>query len=190
MLRISDLIYKNKSEPLVYWRWFVKGIPGDLGIHLRRYTYSRLLNTCGVNLNIMENVDIESPLTISIGNNVGINRLCQIKGEGGLFIGNDVLIGPLCVIWTINHRFNNRLIPIRKQGYEKKPVHIGDDVWIGANSIILPGATINNGAVIAAGAIVSGNVEEHTTYRSGFSKRVSDRYLEEDLMHKSIISNE
>lgn len=51
--------------------------------------------------------------------------------------------------------FKNRGIEIRSQGYEYRPVVIGDDVWIGASCVILPGVTLGKGSVIAAGAVVT-----------------------------------
>lgn len=51
-------------------------------------------------------------------------------------------------------------MPIREQGEEERPVVVGDDVWIGANVVILPGVEIKRGAVIAAGAVVTKDVGE------------------------------
>ena len=79
-------------------------------------------------------------------------------------IGDYVLIGPNTLITTVNH-------PISPKGRRNKigitaPVTIGDDVWIGGNVSVLPGVTIGNNVVIAAGAIVTKSVEENKIYIS------------------------
>jgi maltose O-acetyltransferase len=69
-------------------------------------------------------------------------------------IGDDVMMGPEVLIYTSNHTMEAG-IPMRLQPLKSAPVHIGNDVWIGARCIILPGVTIGDGAVLAAGAVVT-----------------------------------
>ena len=95
-----------------------------------------------------------------IGNNSFIGRGTFINAAGGVRIGSDVLIGPGVKIWSADHQFSSREIPIRAQGHSVSPVVIGDDVWIGVNSVILRGATIGKGAVIAAGSVVTKDIAE------------------------------
>lgn len=95
---------------------------------------------------------------ISIGKRVFINSGCKFQDQGGITIGNDVLIGHNCVIATLNHLFD----PERRADMIPSPVEIGDKVWIGANVTILPGVKIGEGAIIAAGAVVTKNVEALT----------------------------
>ena len=97
-------------------------------------------------------------LNIHVGDDVFINSNCSFQDQGGIFIGDRCLIGQSVVFATLNHgeHPNDRgdLIP--------KPIHIGNDVWIGSNSTILPGVTIGDGSIIAAGAVVSKDVEENS----------------------------
>lgn len=67
------------------------------------------------------------------------------------------MMGPYCLIYTRNHKYQiTPEVPFRKQGYEEfKPVTIGTNVWIGARVIILPGVTIADNTVVAAGAVVT-----------------------------------
>lgn len=77
-------------------------------------------------------------------------------------IGKNVMMGPNVAIITENHRFDRMDVPIREQGYyDRKPVVINDDVWIGMRVIILPGVTVGKGAILAAGAVVTKDVPEY-----------------------------
>jgi maltose O-acetyltransferase len=94
---------------------------------------------------------------ISIGDCSMIGADSIIGSAAPVEIGNDVLMGPDVIIYTSNH--GTKLgEPMRLQPMENAPVRIGNDVWIGARCIILPGVTIGDGAVIAAGAVVTQNV--------------------------------
>lgn len=100
-------------------------------------------------------------LNITIGDNSGIGEYSAIYGT--CYIGDNVLMAPECIIYTVNHNFMDISRLILKQGVsEEKPVTIGNDVWIGRRVIILPGVTIGNGSVVAAGSIVTRDVEEYT----------------------------
>ena len=70
-------------------------------------------------------------------------------------IGDGVLIGPCVLIWSQNHCYEERDLPIREQGYKRSQVTVEDDVWIGARAIILPGVRLSRGTVVAAGAVVT-----------------------------------
>ena len=94
---------------------------------------------------------------IHIGKQVFINMGCKFQDQGGIYIGDGALIGHNVVLATLNHakspRDRGTMIPA--------PIHIGKHVWIGSNSTILPGVTIGDGAIVAAGAVVSKDVPEN-----------------------------
>ena len=92
---------------------------------------------------------------ICIGNNFYINAYCHLLGE--IYIGNDVQIGPQTVMWARDHKFAKGQA-IREQGHESAAIVIGNDVWIGAHCTILKGVVIGDGAVVAAGAVVTKDV--------------------------------
>ncbi len=94
---------------------------------------------------------------ISIGRRVFINEGCCFQDQGGIEIGDDCLIGQQVVIATLNHD----LTPSRRGDMLPKPVKIGKNVWIGAHATILPGVTVGDNAVIAAGAVVTKDVPEN-----------------------------
>lgn len=95
---------------------------------------------------------------LTIGNNVFINSGCRFQDQGGILIGDNTLIGHNVVLATLNHNLD----PSKRGNIYPSPIKIGKNVWIGANSTILPGVTIEDGAVIAAGAVVSKDVPMNT----------------------------
>ena len=95
---------------------------------------------------------------ITIGKNVFINFDCTFLALGGITIEDDVLIGPKVSLITENHPLN----PEERKGLAGKPILIKKNAWIGANATILPGVTIGENAVVAAGAVVSKDVPDDT----------------------------
>lgn len=96
-----------------------------------------------------------------IGNNVGISPNCFIQVRGEVEIQDDVIIGPGSSIFSENHIYTNKLLPIRLQGVVRDKVLIQKGAWLGANCIILSGVTIGKNAVVAAGSVVTKNVNDY-----------------------------
>lgn len=101
---------------------------------------------------------------IKIGKNFSCNTYCHINASvgGTIFFGNDVLVGPNVIVRTANHNFQNVNKAINQQGHNYSDIRIANNVWIGANCIILSGLEIGEGAVIAAGAVVNKSVEPYS----------------------------
>jgi acetyltransferase-like isoleucine patch superfamily enzyme len=95
---------------------------------------------------------------ISIGKNVFINHACSFLDMGGIVIEDDVLIGPKVNIITENHPLD----PRDRKALITKSVTIKRNVWIGAGATILPGVTIGENSIVAAGAVVSKDVPANT----------------------------
>lgn len=115
--------------------------------------------------------------SLSIGSSTYIGEGNNIRAAGGrITIGENCLISQNVSIIASNHNMKPSL-PIIKQGWSKLNnfVIIKDDVWIGAGSIILPGVTIGNGAVIAAGSVVTRNVEEYAIVAGNPAKKIKSR---------------
>lgn len=91
---------------------------------------------------------------ITIGKNVFINTCCHFQDQGGIFIGDRVLIGHNVTLATLNHGFSSE---DRGTTYPA-PIIIKDNVWIGANTVVVAGVTIGENAVIAAGAVVTKDI--------------------------------
>lgn len=95
---------------------------------------------------------------ITIGKDVFINSGCHFQDQGSITIGDGSLIGHNVVLATINHDLNPK--ENRKNHYA--PIKIGSHVWIGSNATVLPGVTVGDWAVIAAGAVVTKDVPART----------------------------
>ena len=122
---------------------------------LRAFCARHMLTSCGENVNVERHARFGRGVTLGDRSGIGINASIGEQTH----IGSDVMMGPDCVIYTRNHRFDRLDIPMREQGYGPvEPVVIGDDCWIGGRVTILPGVHIGNGAVIAAGAVVTKDV--------------------------------
>lgn len=95
---------------------------------------------------------------ITIGKDVFINSGCHFQDQGGIQIGDGALIGHNVVLATINHDLN----PEENRKNHYAPITIGAHVWIGSNATILPGVTLGDWAVVAAGAVVTQDVLPRT----------------------------
>jgi acetyltransferase-like isoleucine patch superfamily enzyme len=95
---------------------------------------------------------------LSIAKNVFINHACSFLDMGGITIEDEVLIGPKVNLITENHPVN----PNERRALITKPIIIKRKAWIGAGATILPGVTIGENAIVAAGAVVSKDVPENT----------------------------
>jgi acetyltransferase-like isoleucine patch superfamily enzyme len=104
---------------------------------------------------------------------IGVNATLD-SGQGGLTIGNNVLIGPNAVIITGNHDYEKADLLSIEQEYYGKPIHIGDNVWIGSNAVVLGGVSIGEHSVVAAGAVVSSDVDAYTVVGGIPAKKIRD----------------
>lgn len=99
---------------------------------------------------------------VRIGHGSELNNFALINGAGGVTIGKRVLIGPGARLISYEHCYSDANTAIADQEYIYKPIVIEDDVWIGANSVILAGVTIGSGSVIGAGAVVTRSCEPYS----------------------------
>ena len=112
---------------------------------------------------------------IVIGKNVFINSCCHFQDQGGIAIGDGTMIGHNVVLATINHD----LEPEKNRKNHYAPINIGNHVWIGSNVTILPGVTIGDWAVVAAGAVVTKDVPPMTV-AGGIPARCIKRIADKD----------
>lgn len=112
--------------------------------------------------------------SINIGDNVFIGSGCEFNIKKNITIGNDTLIASGCRF--IDHDHGMELGELmRNQKCPEAEIIVGNDVWIGCNSVILKGVKIGNSAIIAAGAIVNRNVEDYEIWGGVPARKIGDR---------------
>ena len=101
---------------------------------------------------------------VKIGKNSCINSGVVIYSGNGIKIGADVLIAANCTIAPVNHQYMSRHMTIRQQRFQpsKGGIVIEDDVWIGANTVILDGAILKKGCVVGANSLVNTELESYS----------------------------
>ena len=124
---------------------------------LRSLLVKALVTQSGKAPRVKKNADI-SPY-LEIGDYSELGTRCMIHGN--VKLGSYVIMGPDVKIYARNHKFESLDKPIALQGKEYLRTEIGDDVWIGANSIILPGVKVGNHCIVAAGSIVTKDVPDY-----------------------------
>ena len=112
---------------------------------------------------------------ITVGSRTAIGAFNFIHGGGGVTIGSDCLLGPYVSVFSEDHRFEDVNVPVREQGEVRSRVYIGDDVWIGAGSVILSGVRIGSHTVVAAGSVVTRDLESNTIYGGNPAKQIRRR---------------
>lgn len=185
------------EEILDVVRLLLRNYPGRIGYKLRREYWKRAFLHCGSKFNIdiegiisgSKNIILKDHVTFStrvtidanqakltIGNRFSCSNNVFMGATGGeMIIGNDVMIGPNVVLRASNHVFNRTDIPMRDQGHSFGKIIIEDDVWIGANAVILPNVTIGKGAIIAAGAVVTKDVPPYSIVAGVPAKTIKSR---------------
>lgn len=119
-----------------------------------------LLGKVGRNPNILTGFHCDNGLNIEVGDEFLANYNVTILDIAKVIMGDNVWIGPGTLIATVGHPLN----PAGRRQHLgiAKPIHIGNDVWIGGNATILPGVTIGNNVVVAAGAVVTKDIPDNT----------------------------
>ncbi|MCF8275074.1 MAG: CatB-related O-acetyltransferase [Flavobacteriaceae bacterium] len=133
-----------------------------------------IFNLCGKHVNVERNAFFGSGKAIKIGDYSGIGYKCKIASN--TVIGKYVMMAPEVIIFGTNHNYSDLDKPMCLQGNtELHQTIIGDDVWIGQRSIILPGRCIGQGAIIAAGSVVTKDVEPYAIVGGNPAKKIKSR---------------
>ncbi|MDO5844977.1 MAG: sugar O-acetyltransferase [Methanocorpusculum sp.] len=128
----------------------------------------KLFGSVGVNLTLCLPIHVDFGCNIFVGDNCLINMNCTFLDSNKIIIGDRVLIAPDVKIYTAGHPIEGE-----ERSYDigggktwnnvfAKPVKIGNDVWIGGGSVILPGITIGNNVVVGAGSVVTHDIEDNS----------------------------
>jgi acetyltransferase-like isoleucine patch superfamily enzyme len=153
-LRDSFISKPIKALRYLFVNWFVCKLLNEVpSWRFRKFFYKLVGMKISNGSIINQGFEYFSPDRLTIGACTHINRKCFIDARGHCFIGNNTSISHEVLILTGTHDINSINF-----SETHKPVKIKDHVWIGARAIILPGITIGKGAVVAAGAVVTKNV--------------------------------
>ena len=123
---------------------------------LREKIAKKLFNFVGEDVVIRPHVKISYMENLELGDRSSIGDRSVVVAAGGVMIGADVMMGPEVMIYSQNHEITPQNVKLIDGQAINKKVTIEEDVWIGARAIILPGAKIARGSVVAAGAVVPG----------------------------------
>lgn len=155
---IRRAYWKIRAECKELSLWLICAIPKGVGDWLRSKTLPHFLADLGDSTIIQDRFRVANPEKVSIGSHCNLAQGVFLTGGGGITIGNYVGMGPDTKVWSVNHRYEDPDIPWIKQGYEKLPVVIEDDVWLGASCFVMPGVRIGKGAIVSAGTILMKSV--------------------------------
>jgi maltose O-acetyltransferase len=142
----------------------------------------RLFESSGVGVNVHRGARFGTGRNIKVGNYTNLGENVRLNGRGGIKLGDHVLMGPDVIIYTGTHTYDDISVPLQRQAMRYALVTIGDDVWLGARVIILPGVTIGKGCIVGANAVVTRDLPPYTI-AVGIPARVikyRDRALSKD----------
>lgn len=137
----------------------LEALPFFAGSPLRRFFLKIVARKIGKQVFIAQRASIRHAYNLELGDHVGINQDCILHCRGGVSIGNHVFLGQRVMINTGDHRYEDATRTIWEQGAFYLPVKIGNDVFLGMGAIVMPGVTIADGTVVAAGAVVTKDTE-------------------------------
>lgn len=141
-----------------------KNAEGSIPMGLRYICIKRLAKKCGKNVAIFPYFTLKHIDNMTIGDNVSIHTMCYLDALGGINIGDNVSIAHQCSLVSFDHTYTDIDTPIKYNNVLKGRIEIKNDVWIGCAVRILQGVTIGPRSIVAAGAVVTKDVERNCLY--------------------------
>lgn len=136
----------------------------DFKLLLRYFDLKNGAEKIGKNIFIGDYVRLKNIQYLSIGDNFSVHEFSYLDCIGGVKIGNNVSIAHNCSLVSFDHTWNEQDLPIKYNSTICQEIIIGDDVWIGCGVRILSGSVIEDRVIVAAGAVVKGNLETGYLY--------------------------
>ena len=154
---VNLIFFKSSWLPFSFFKVFILRI---FGANIGKYIV------------IKPSVNIKYPWKLKLGNNVWIGENVWIDNLDKVDIGNNVCISQGAFLLCGNHNYN-------KESFDLiiKPIIVEDGVWIGANSLVLPGVIAENHAVLSAGSIVSQNLDSYGIYKGNPAIKIGVRKI-------------
>lgn len=166
-LVLDAMMPKNQARPRLWVKWFLNPFVHKKGKSARICRYSRMDVMPFNNFVLGDNSTIEDFCTINNGvGDVLIGHRSRI-GMGNVLIGpvtigNDVILAQNIVMSGLNHGYEDIHLPPHNQPVTKRKITLEDEVWIGANVVVVAGVTIGKHAVVAAGSVVTKDVPAYS----------------------------
>lgn len=187
---MSETQLARKDSPALLrrgWRLISAFIDPRAWLHLLKivnyYNYTHVAPMRDIGFagerNVSPDVVFQNPARITIGHRVRIGSRCHLWAgplHGKILLGDDVLFGPEVMITAASYR-HDLGSPVTEQPMAEADVVIGDDVWLATRAIILPGTTIGDGSIVAAGAVVKGHFPPMSIIAGSPAKVVSQRVI-------------
>lgn len=176
MLIVGTIKMRHLGHIFIHWSSKIKcpskiALNGNLSIDCQCYidALSEEGICFGNNVSIGKNTTIECTGSLKslgkglrIGDNVGLGTHGFLGCAGGIVIGRNTIFGNYVSLHSENHNYADTTIPIRLQGVNRKGIIIGEDCWIGAKATILDGTVLGKGCIVAAGAVVRGEIPSYS----------------------------
>ena len=149
---------------------------GKRGLLIRYILLRSLSKSTGLNVSVFPGCYFKYVENLEVGDNVSFQPMCFIGAAGGVKIGNNVSIAHGSTILSSSHTFEQLDKPIKYQEIELKQTTIGDDVWLGCNTVVLAGTQIENGCVIGANSTVTKSIPEYSVAVGSPAKVIKSRH--------------
>jgi len=157
---------------------FIKSLVSSFAYYLFEHVYWKFDITTKEVYRVHSTTSIRNAKNIQLGYDTRITTNCIIwAGKTSIItIGDNVLIGPGVQLHASNHGYKLNNIPMTYQERIDKNIIIGNDVWIGGNSVVTAGVTLADGIIVAAGSVVTKSFKEKNVIIGGVpAKRISQR---------------
>lgn len=149
-----------------------RNLPSILGLYWRYISFKSISPESGENIYIAQNIYMKNIENIILGSNVSIHEMCYLDGYGGIRIGDNVSIAHSTSLISFDHTYHDMITPIKYNPSIKKTIILHNDIWVGAGVRILGGNTINKRSIIAAGSVVTKDVETFVIYGGVPAKKI------------------
>jgi acetyltransferase-like isoleucine patch superfamily enzyme len=175
-MHLLTIIVKTILRPIIHPRYF-------WWLHATRPQVLRSFGCIGEGVEFDHSVIFSTPSRIKLGNHVYIGPMSQLIGRGGIQINDHVIFGPEVLVMSSMHNWKNGNMLPYDQVEWLRPVRIERCVWIGMRAIIMPGVSIGEGSIIAAGAVLTKSCAPGAIMGGNPARQIGQRNMEKYKLH-------